>query len=127
MLEGSSRIIAHNKKNRYERGTFGERGGPGWVAERPARHGNEEADVGGGGGGGTCRGGRGRWRVRRGVVVWGRGRRGRAGDAPERPPRGPGRSRNRNQEGRSGPPRSVGIRHPDRQRRGQVSGGQRDH
>src|SRR6516165_12564272 len=109
MLEASSRIT----KRIVMAGTRKEREVPGWAARGPARHSNEEADVGGGGGGGTCRGGRDRRCGTRRFVVGGRGR---PGDAPKRGPRGPGRSRDRDQEGRSGPPRRAGIGHPDRQR-----------
>src|SRR6516164_10775042 len=114
MLEGSSRIT----KRIVMTGTRKEREVPGWAARGPARHGNEEADVGGGGGGGACRGGRDRRSDTGRPVV---GRRGGAGNAPERAPRGPGRSRDRGRESRSRPPRSAGIRHPDRQRCGQVA------
>src|SRR5215510_5666646 len=96
MLEGSSRIT----KRIVMAGTRKEREVPGWAARGPARHGNEEADVGGGGGGGACRGGRDRRSDTGRPVV---GRRGGAGDAPERAPRGPGRSRDRGQESRSVP------------------------
>src|SRR5215831_4252297 len=97
MLEGSSRIT----KRIVMAGTRQREGGPGWAARRPARHGNEEADVGGGGGGGACRGGLDRRSDARRLVV---GRRGGAGDPPEWAPRDPGRSRDRDQESRSGPP-----------------------
>src|SRR5262245_66213963 len=91
------RFVSHNKKNRY--GGHQEReGGPGWAARRPARHGNEEADVSGGGGGGGCRGGGDRRCDARRRVV---GRRGGGGGPPEWGPPHPGRNAGPAQEKRS--------------------------
>src|SRR5262249_41718541 len=118
LVEGLSRIT----KRIVMSGTPGREGGPGWAARGPAWHGNEDADVGGGGGGGTGRGGLDRRSDTRRFVV---GRRGGAGDPPECAARDPGRSRDRGQEGRSGSHRGAWNRHPDRQRCGQVAGGQR--
>src|SRR5262249_8069118 len=97
MLEGSSRIT----KRIVMAGTRKEREVPGWAARGPARHGNEEADVGGGGGGGACRGGpdprRDTGRSVGGPGGWG-------GDASERGPPRPGPSRDRRPRSRSPPP-----------------------
>src|SRR5262249_61295656 len=97
MLEGSSGIT----KRIVMAGTRKKREVPGWAARGPARHGNEEADVGGGGGGGACRGGLDR-RSGPGGAVGGRG--GGAGGAPEPGPPGAPRRRDRRANKRCRPP-----------------------
>src|SRR5262245_42735112 len=97
MLEGWSRIT----KRIVMAGGRKEGGVPSGPPEGLRGTVKEEADVGGGRGAGACRGGLDRRSDTRRVVV---GRRGCAGDAPEWAPRDPGRSRDRDQESRSGPP-----------------------